>query len=87
MLIVYLKQIAYSKIKKYVSYYKNIEINYKMKLRDGVPILIDKENEKYSTKGFLITFKDLNHEDAYNTISKTMSNKLYEWQTIIIDGK
>lgn len=79
------EQIAYSKIKKYVSYYKNIEINYKMKLRDGVPILINKENEKYSTKGFLITFKDLNHEDAYNTINKTMSNKLYEWQTITID--
>lgn len=36
-------QLAYSKIKNHINEKNNIELNYQMKLRDGVPILIDNQ--------------------------------------------
>lgn len=80
-------QLAHSKIKGFANEITDdIEINYKMKTRDGVPILIDNENEHYNTKGSLITFKETRKEKAYALISKTMLRALYEWKTIKIDG-
>lgn len=82
------KQLAYSKIKNHVDEEKliNAEVNYGMKIRDGVPILIDKQRWGH-TNGFIITFREGHEEESYNVISKTLLKKLYEWRTIEIDGK
>lgn len=51
-------QLAHSKIKNHVDEcIKDIEINYRMKIRDGVPILIDGKSDYNHTRGSLITFK------------------------------
>lgn len=79
-------QLAHSKIKRFIDEITNdVEINYMMKTRDGVPIMIDNENEHFLTKGSLITFKENHKEKAYALISKTMLKSLYEWKTIKID--
>ena len=78
-------QIAYSKIKDLVLQKKEISINRPMKHRDGVPILLKKENERYKTKGFLYDFSD--GEKAYKIICQTMSPALYEWGTIDVEGE
>lgn len=82
-------QLAYSKIKNRVDEesLKNVEVNYGMRLRDGVPILINSKNDFHQTNGFLITFKKGNEKQAYETISNTLLRKLYKWDTIEIDGK
>ena len=81
-------QLAYSKIKNLVNEHSDdIEINYEMRIRDGVPILIDNEKDYNLTKGSLITFKDDRRKRAYEIISKTLLKKLYEWKVIEIDGK
>ena len=81
-------QIAYSKIRNHVDEtINNIEINYEMKQRDGVPILINKEKDYFQTKGSIITFKEGRSKKAYDIISKTLLRKLYEWETIKISGK
>ena len=65
----------------------NIEINYQMLMRDGVPILINRESEYSKTKGSIITFNDGHEKKAYISISNTLLNRLYEWKTIKINGK
>ena len=81
-------QLAYSKIKNHVyEHIDDIEINYEMMIRDGVPILIDRKSDYHQTRGSLITFKEGREEKAYGYISETILRKLYEWQTIEIDGK
>ena len=79
------RQIAYSKIKDLVLQKKEISINRPMKHRDGVPILLKKENERYKTKGFLYDFSD--GEKAYRIICQTMSPALYKWGTIDVEGE
>ena len=80
-------QLAYSKIKNHVDeHIDDIEINYEMMIRDGVPILIDRKSDYHQTKGSLITFKEGRKEKAYGYISETILRKLYEWKTIEIDG-
>lgn len=78
-------QIAYSKIKDLVDNRKETSVNYLMKLRDGVPILISKGNERYNTKGYLFYFND--SEKAYKTICQTISPSLYRWGTVEIEGE
>ena len=78
-------QIAYSKIKDLVLQKKEISINRPMKHRDGVPILLKKENKRYKTKGFLYDFSD--GEKAYDKICQTMSPGLYKWGTIDVEGE
>ena len=73
-------QLAYSKIKNHVNEKNSIEINYQMKLRDGVPILIDKQSDNNHTKGYIITFKKGQERQAYQAISNTLLKKLYEWK-------
>lgn len=80
-------QLAYSKIKNHVEEYEeNVKINYEMRHRDGVPILIDKENNQHKTEGVIINFKEGHEEQAYSAISKTLLRKLYEWNTVKING-
>ena len=78
-------QIAYSRIKEHVCDKNEASINYPMKHRDGVPILLMKENERYTTKGCLFYFND--SEKAYKIICQTISPTLYRWGTIDIDGE
>ncbi len=78
-------QIAYSKIRGLDFALKEASVNYPMKQRDGVPILLKKENERYKTKGCLYDFSD--GEKAYKIICQTMSPALYEWGTIDVEGE
>ena len=81
-------QIAHPKIKRFVDEYTdNVKISYLMKHRDGVPILIEGENERFQTEGTIIKFKEGKQRKAYGTISKTELRKLYEWKTISINGE
>ena len=68
-------QIAYSKIRGLDFALKEASVNYPMKQRDGVPILLIKENEMYKTKGCLYDFSD--GEKAYRIICQPMSPALY----------
>ena len=83
------RQVAYSKIKNHVDADKirPVKVNYLMKHRDGVPILVDGENEYHHTEGTLLTFRPGHEKDAYYTIARTLSEKLYEWKIIMINGK
>ena len=78
-------QIAYSKIRDLDFEMKEASINYLMKQRDGVPILLQKSNERYNTKGCLYDFSD--GEKAYRIICQTMSPALYKWGTIDVEGE
>ena len=78
-------QIAYSKIEKLDFEKKEASVNYLMKQRDGVPILLRKENERYKTRGCLYDFTD--GEKAYDIICQTMSPALYQWGTIDVGGE
>ncbi|MDO5849906.1 MAG: hypothetical protein Q4P14_01710 [Methanobacteriaceae archaeon] len=79
-------QLAYSKIKDHVPEKKETMINYSMRHRDGVPILINDDKIKYGkTKGYILNFND--NKKAYEIISQTMSKKLYEWNTIEIKNQ
>lgn len=74
-------QIAFSKIKDYIWKYKPFEIPHTMYIRDGVPIIENKESS-LTTKGYVIYFNKEDYNDAYKIISQTQSFKLYEWNTI-----
>ena len=81
-------QVAYPKIKRFVDEYTgNVKISYMMKHRDGVPILIEGENEHFHTEGTIIKFRQDKQINAYGTICKTELRKLYEWKTISINGE
>ena len=81
-------QLAYSKIINLVDEtVNNVEINYDMRTRDGVPILIDRKTVQSHSIGSIITFKEDCEEKAYAYISKTLLQKLYGWKTIEIGGK
>ena len=78
-------QLAYSRIAKYVDIQKTDKyprsIPYKMITRDGVPLIEDKENNGY-TRGYLIYFKKGSEKKAYDTISRTQGDALYDWKEI-----
>lgn len=73
-------EIAYSRIKDLI--YKKNEacVQYSMRHRDGVPILLSKMRENCETRGYLFRFDD--NDKAYETIIETISGKLYKWGTI-----
>ncbi|MBR5503521.1 MAG: hypothetical protein IKV87_03610 [Methanobrevibacter sp.] len=75
-------EIAYSNIKCCIDHKNEENIPYLMKERDGVPILLPKENERYKTKGYLYYFND--NEESYKRINKTIPYELYSWNTINI---
>lgn len=81
-------QLAYSKIKEYIKEQpQDCTVDYKMKIRDGVPILIKEIDEKYEANGSLIYFKDESCDEAYDEICNTEPNALYEWDVIEVEGK
>ena len=77
-------QIAYSKISDLDFEMKEATVNYSMRQRDGVPILL-REKNKGHTRGCLYDFND--GENAYNIICQTMSPALYQWGTIDVEGE
>lgn len=79
-------QLAYSKIRNHVYKTEDVEIKYGMRIRDGVPILIDDEKDYFRTNGVIMTFRQGQEEQSYRIISKTLLAKLYEWKVIEIDG-
>ena len=80
-------QLAYSKIRNRVKENDNVEINYNMKHRDGVPILINRESDYLRTKGVIITFRKGQEKESYKIICNTLLRNLYEWKTIEINGQ
>lgn len=81
-------QIAYSRIKEYEKESpKECTVKHKMFLRDGVPFILKDPNEISSTEGFLFKFQENESENAYKTISETVSKKLYYWKKIDVRGE
>ena len=78
-------QIAYNQIRKF-SNGKPIELDveYEMLFRDGVPLLNGEKNPHFLTKGFLINFK--NPYKAYKRITKAEPEELYQWGIIDVGG-
>lgn len=79
-------QLAYSRIGKYVKKTFPEKINYRMRMRDGVPLIVPPVNNKisYPAKGYLIYFKDDSSKKAYEVISNMEHKKLYKWEVIKI---
>ncbi len=75
-------QIAYSRIEKYVYDFFPSQINYRMLIRDGVPLINPDKSEHSKTDGFLIKFKEKSSKKAYKTICITEPKELYEWKVI-----
>ncbi len=76
-------QIAYSRIKHCVKTSYEYEIDYKMRMRDGVPLIVPSKSNGYNkTKGYLIYFNEEDYGEAYEIISKTHYEKLYKWEQI-----
>ena len=80
-------QLAYSKIRNHVDGTIDAKIDYGMRHRDGVPILIGGKSDNSHTKGVVITFKEGQEIETYGIICKTLLRKLYEWKTIRINGR
>ena len=75
-------QIAYSRIEKYVDESFPCQINYRMLIRDGVPLISPDESIHSKTEGVLIKFKEKSSKKAYKTICITEPKELYEWKVI-----
>ena len=76
-------QLAYSKIKNCVKKHYSHKINYKMLMRDGIPLIMPAGNKSHTqTAGYLIYFNEQCSKTAYETISANMNEKLYEWNDI-----
>ena len=76
-------QLAYSKIENCVKTHYNYEINYRMLMRDGVPLITPAgDKSRARTAGYLIYFNEKCSKTAYETISENMHAKLYEWKEI-----
>ena len=76
-------QLAYSKIKNCVKKHYSHKINYKMLMRDGIPLIMPAGNKSHTqTAGYLIYFNEQCSKTAYETISANMNEKLYEWNEI-----
>ena len=75
-------EIAYSRIKDLIYEKNEACVNYSMKHRDGVPILLSKEMDFEETCGYIFHFSD--SDEAYKTIIDTISGNLYKWGTIDI---
>ena len=73
-------QLAYSNIEKHVKRGVPFEINYKMLMRDGVPLIVP--NENFKSTGYLIHFKEDCKKEAYDIISKSQVDRLYKWEVI-----
>lgn len=78
-------EIAYSRIKDCIYDKNEVIVHHAMKHRDGVPILMPKENDYAETSGFIFYFND--NEEAYKKIGQVISYKLYRWGTIKIGSE
>lgn len=77
-------QLAYSKIEEFVRNSFPCQINYRMLMRDGVPLIEPDESIRSKTMGFLIYFYKDSYEEAYKIISETEPGDLYQWKEIYV---
>ena len=75
-------QLAYSKIGSCVKNHYEHEIDYKMLMRDGVPLITAQSKGHHKTLGHLIYFNRDCTKKAYESISKSAHENLYEWKEI-----
>lgn len=75
-------QLAYSKIESCVKNHYEYEIDYEMLMRDGVPLITAQSKGHYKTLGHLIYFNRDCTKKAYESISESTHEKLYEWKEI-----
>lgn len=59
--------------------------DYRLLHRNGMPMI--EKNEGYTTSCYLLKFKEGCAEKAYNRISKSRSNSLFEWTEININSE
>lgn len=79
-------QVSFSLIEDYVEdCNKSTLQNYRLLHRNGMPMI--EKNEGYNTSCYLIKFDSDYSEKAYNLISKSRSDSLFEWVEIDIDSK
>lgn len=79
-------QLAYHRIEEYVEGEPSAEIiEHETHYRDGITYIDGKENEIFKTRGYLIEFT--NPQDAYDEIGNSISDKLYEWKVIKVNGE
>lgn len=74
-------QIAFSKISEYVKCIKKTKIHQKMILMDAMALVTMEKDFKNPASGYLIYFNKEDAEKAYDIISETEPNKIYEWKT------
>lgn len=78
-------QIAFNQIRRFTNGRPiEMDVEYEMLFRDGVPLITDEKNPSFSTKGFLINFK--NPYKAYKRIAKAELEELYQWGIIDVGG-
>ena len=75
-------QLAYSRISEFVKNKYSDNIPYEMSYRDGVPLILPDEDTNFFTQGYLIYFKEDQEREAYDIISETEPENLYEWKKI-----
>lgn len=74
------KQLAYHRIKDFVQKESADEIRGVLKLRDGVPILVETERDSRAVQGRLICFRKEMVKKPYERISELEPWKLYRWE-------
>ncbi len=78
-------QLCFTRIKEFVSEYKDGYVKGYLKERDGIPLLIKGDSSK--VKGYLIHFHSGKEEEAYNRIIEIEPDEVYKWGEIQVDGK
>ena len=80
-------QLAHYKIRDLIKKVEHSDVPLKLRIKDGVPLVVNKENKYYRAVGDKICFRDECKEEAYERISNTLPGNIFKWDIISIDGK
>ena len=75
-------ELAFYKIKELTDTYVEAKVNGKLKLRDGVPILVKNQD---LVRGYLIKFQSGLELEAYSRIMEIEPEKIYKWEEIVTE--
>ena len=78
-------QLSHSRIRDCIDEIEPYEVNRKMRIKDGVPLIVNQESTKI-TKGQKISFLEDKRVDAYEAISATEPDTIFGWDTIDVGG-
>jgi len=78
-------QLGFFQIKDFTDKYSPYDITGVLYERDGVP-LFNPEKAYSKVKGYLITFKENQQDEAYKRIADTEPDYQYTWDTVEISG-